>query len=224
MMRIGSLTKLFTGLALLALRDEGRLSLEDPLAKYVPEAAQLIYPTSDAPPVRLRNLLTHTSGLPRQLPNVDEPLSRDALLKGLRGLELDFAPGVREQYSNLGVVLLGQVVERVSGEGYRRFLDQRILGPLGMSSSGWEAVELNPRLIARGHVRNPQTGEYVAAGGELKAGVDDAAGGLYSSIEDMARFIALIAASHRLRLAERPAAPGRSGQDRESRRTPRQLK
>jgi CubicO group peptidase (beta-lactamase class C family) len=92
--RLGSLTKSFTALAVLSLRDQGVLSLDDPLARWLPEAAGLVYPTRDAAPITLRQVLTHTSGLPRdgQFRRNREP-SEQEIVASLQGLELENPPG-----------------------------------------------------------------------------------------------------------------------------------
>ena len=118
--RIASITKTLTGLAILKLRDDGALSLDDDLAKTVPEIAHVIVPTTDASPIRLRHLLTHTSGLPKvgsidYWSRSDKDLSEGEILQSLKGLKLLTAPGSKVSYSNLGAALLGFVVKRLSG-------------------------------------------------------------------------------------------------------------
>lgn len=113
--RIGSITKSFTGLALLSLRDEGALRLDDPLAKWLPEASGLVSPTSDSPRITLRQLSNHTSGLSRDGTFDGEAAPTEQIvLSSLAGLALESAPGTNWSYSNLGFGLLGVVVGRAA--------------------------------------------------------------------------------------------------------------
>ena len=113
--RIGSITKSFTGLALLALRDEGALGIDDPLVKWIPEAAGLVYPSRDAAPITLRQILMHRSGLPRM--GTFEPETgptEDVIVQSLANLPLELIPGERFSYSNLGFGLAGIVARRAA--------------------------------------------------------------------------------------------------------------
>ena len=115
--RIASMTKSFTAMSILKLRDEGKLSLDDPAERYVPEMAGFKYPTSDAPKITVRHLLSHAEGFPednpwgdRQLADTEEQLS--AMLRG--GIPFSNAPGIAYEYSNLGFAILGRIVSNVS--------------------------------------------------------------------------------------------------------------
>ena len=115
--RIASMTKSFTAMAILKLRDEGRLSLDDPAEQYVPEMKALVYPTSDSPRITIRHLLSHAEGFPednpwgdQQLAETDEALS--AMIRG--GIPFSNAPGVAYEYSNFGFAILGRIVANVS--------------------------------------------------------------------------------------------------------------
>ena len=185
--RLASITKSFTGMALLQLRDEGKLSLEDPAQKYLPELAGLVYPTRDAPLITLRELLTHLAGLPHDPPGAfDESRAPtdDEILKSLQGMTLVAPPNTRNLYSNVGFELAGMVVSRVSGMPYPDYVVSRILRPLGMTSSGFEPAA--DRLAAgyrieRGEVKHPPLIAFSA----------NPAGGLFSSVRDLARYAAL---------------------------------
>src|SRR5664279_602399 len=111
--RIGSISKSIAALGLLALRDDGVLQLDDPLVRWVPEASALIYPTHDARPITLRKLLTHTSGLARDV-DFKKTSSEKEFLAQLQGVALDHSPGEQFVYSNLGFALVGIVVARAS--------------------------------------------------------------------------------------------------------------
>ena len=119
--RIASMTKSSTALAILKLRDEGKLSLEDPVAKWLPEFARMELPTRDTPPLRIRQLMSHSAGFPEDNPWGDQQLSAtDAqLTERLRiGIPFSTPPGTRYEYSNYAFALLGRAVTK----GIRRAL------------------------------------------------------------------------------------------------------
>ncbi|MEO8499577.1 MAG: serine hydrolase domain-containing protein [Vicinamibacteria bacterium] len=188
--RIASMTKNFTAMAVMKLRDQGRLSLDAPVARYVPELQGLQYPTTDSPLVTIRHLLSHSAGLPEDNPWGDRQLAEtDATLsRWMRtGFPFSRAPGMGYEYSNTGFAILGQVVARVSGMRARDYIDREILKPLGMSSTKWEASAVPGDRIARGYGRI--NGEW-AAEKPLKDGAYGVMGGLYSSVPDLAKLVA----------------------------------
>src|SRR5687768_17361468 len=139
--RIASMTKSFTAMAILKLRDEGKLSLDDPVARYVPALANLPYPTKDSPAVTIRHLLTHSEGFPEDNPWGDRQLAQsDATMQAWMraGIPFSNAPGVAFEYSNYGFAILGQVIARASGRLYDEYVRDRILLPLGMRASTFE--------------------------------------------------------------------------------------
>ncbi len=167
--RLGSVTKVVTSLALLQLRDDGKLDLDDPAVKYLPELAGVVYPSVDSPPITVRHLMTHTSGLPRMGKLPGEKASEKELLGGLDGLKLEFAPGAGHSYSNLAMSLAGVVVARVSGQPYRDYVTTRILAPLGMRATTWD----------------PPPGVKA----DTALGAAEPAGGLWSTVDDAARLV-----------------------------------
>jgi CubicO group peptidase (beta-lactamase class C family) len=188
--RIASMTKSFTALAVLKLRDEGKLALDDPAEKYLPELAALRPPTRDSPPVSVRLLLTNASGLGYDdlwgtvtFGRDDEGLA--ALLKS--GVAFSTSPGTRYEYSNLGWALLGKLVERVSKRPYREYVTEHVLLPLGMTSTVWESDQVAPGRLATGYFR---AGEQLSVEPRPPDGVFAAGGGLYSSLRDYARYAA----------------------------------
>jgi CubicO group peptidase (beta-lactamase class C family) len=187
--RIGSISKSFTGLALLSLRDEGVLTVDDPLTRWIAEAAGLVYPTHDARPITLRQMLNHSSGLPRMgtYPPETAP-SEDVMLKSLDGLPLDRAPGVASVYSNLGFSLLGIVVAHAAKQPLHDVIASRIWKPLGMTSTYWEAEQVPAGRRATTYQPSPTGPEPKKDDARLGAG--DGAGGIYSTVEDMARYVA----------------------------------
>ncbi|HVY46886.1 MAG TPA: serine hydrolase domain-containing protein, partial [Minicystis sp.] len=195
--RIGSITKSFTALTVLSLRDDGRLALDDPLARYLPEAAGLVYPTRDTPPITLRELLAHRSGLPRlgrfEYTRADrEPSERD-VLDSLAGFSLENPPGTTFVYSNLGFALLGIAASRAAGVPYRELVAARLLRPLGMRSTSFDAAALPAERLATGYRlrdgRPTKTPPWRLGGAE-------AMGGLSSTLADMARYAAFQLAAY----------------------------
>jgi CubicO group peptidase (beta-lactamase class C family) len=194
--RIASMTKSFTAAAVLKLRDEARLDLDAPVARYLPELASLRGPTTDSPPITVRHLLTHASGLAYDdaWGAVTFGMGEQELLRSVReGLNFADVPGAGYAYSNLGYALLGLVVERVSGLRFRHFVTTRILRPLDMNATVWEASDVPPRQLAQGYRREE---EQLVPEPRPSDGVFDAAGGLYSSLRDYSRFVALHLAAY----------------------------
>jgi CubicO group peptidase (beta-lactamase class C family) len=193
--RIGSITKSFTGLTLLALRDEGALAIDEPLTRFVPEAAGLVYPTRDSPPISLRQLLAHTSGLPRMggfAPHHGP--SEDDVTRSLAGFALATPPGTRWSYSNLGYSLLGIAASRAAHTPYRELVGKRLLAPLGMTSTAWNAADLPAGRAATGYTSDGGGAPKVAE--PAKLGAAEGAGGLYASTRDLARWIAFQLAAY----------------------------
>jgi CubicO group peptidase (beta-lactamase class C family) len=187
--RIASMTKSFTALAILRLRDEGRLALEDPVGRYVPELRALPHPTRDSPEVTIRHLLTHSAGFPEDNPWGDRQLavSEATLSDWMRGgIPFSSAPGVAFEYSNYGFAILGQVVARVSGMRYRDYVDRHILQPLGLTSTKWEAAAVPADRLAHGYRRED---DRFVEEEPLPDGAFGAIGGLYSSVTDLARYV-----------------------------------
>lgn len=142
--RIASMTKSFTALAILKLRDEGKLSLEDPVAKWLPEFARMDLPTRDTPPLGIRQLMSHSAGFPEDNPWGDQQLNAtDAqLTERLRiGIPFSTPPGTRYEYSNYAFALLGRAVTKASGVPYERYVRSEILSKLKMDSTTFEFSE-----------------------------------------------------------------------------------
>ena len=142
--RIASMTKSFTASAILALRDDGLLKLDDPAEQYVPELRGWPSVTPDSARVSIRHLLTMTAGFPTDDPWGDRqqglPLEEFAsFLSG--GVCFNWAPGTRFEYSNLGYAILGRLITAVTGAPYPDYIRHRLLHPLGMTRTGFEAEE-----------------------------------------------------------------------------------
>ena len=181
--RIASITKTFTAVAVMQLRDEGRLSLDDLLDRHVPSAAR-------SP--SLRFLLTHASGLQREPPGrVWETLqfpSREELVGRLAEAEQVLAPGAYQHYSNLAFSLLGEVVARVTGLDYERYVDDRVLRPLGLERTSWKPIA----PVARGYFVDPWTDEAVAEP-VVEGRATASAGELWSTASDLCRWASFLA-------------------------------
>lgn len=190
--RIASMSKSFTALAILKLRDAGKLRLDDPVAKYVPELRRWPRPTTDAGPITLRQLLAHAGGLPEDNPQGDRqlaltPAQFSAWLKSAPPLAS--VPGSVFEYSNLGFMILGRVVTRVSGRPYQAYIREQILKPLGMVQTHWAPSEVPAGRLALGYRR---TGETWQLEPMLEDGAGGAMGGLISSAGDIGRFMAFM--------------------------------
>ena len=188
--RIASMSKSFTAMAILKLRDEGKLKLDDPIRMYVAEMQQTQPLTKDAHEVTIRHLLTHAAGYPednpwgdRQLASSDEELL--AIYKN--GLSFSNDPGLGYEYSNLGFATLGYIIKKVSGIPYQQYINDNILKPLGMTNTYWEYTKVPPAQLAHGYrwidskwIEQPM----------LHDGAYGAMGGLITTIEDFSKYMA----------------------------------
>ncbi len=185
--RIGSLTKQFTAALVLRLVEEGLLRLDAPVRKYLPE-----YPRPQGDKITIHHLLTHTSGLPSytNIPKFTEDHSRDpwspeALVALTSSDSLEFAPGTRFKYSNSGYVLLGWLVEVVTGQTYDRALREFVLEPLGLHDTGYDH-EFEVRAENASGYERTLTGYRNAR--YLDTSVPFAAGMLYSTAQDLLKW------------------------------------
>ncbi|ETI60448.1 beta-lactamase precursor (penicillin-binding protein), partial [Sphingobium sp. C100] len=190
--RIASMTKAFTALSILKLREEGRLSLDDLAEKYVPELRGWTYPTKDSPRIRVRDLLTHSAGLVDDNPWGDRqtPLPQGEFTRMLaRGVPFSTTPGTGYEYSNFGYALLGRIIANVSGLSYRRYVERNLLAPLGMTSSSYEVSEWPVERRAMGY--RWEDGRWKPEP-VMHDGAFGAMGGLQSSANDYARWVAFL--------------------------------
>jgi CubicO group peptidase (beta-lactamase class C family) len=176
---IASITKPFTAAAILKLQEEGRLSLDDPLSKYIPD-----YPRGNE--IKIRHLLTHTSGIPEKLGGPATlataffPASQPYLIALFKYQPLDFDPGSQYAYSNSGYYLLGYIIEKVMGQSYLDFLRNTFFKPLGMDHTGiyapGESGKAMPYWYANGSLdglQKAREGARVGANGVLDSTVED---------------------------------------------------
>ncbi|MBV9096328.1 MAG: beta-lactamase family protein [Streptosporangiaceae bacterium] len=183
--RIASMTKSFTAAAILALRDDGALRLDDQAEAYLPELRGWPPATPDSPRLSLRHLLTMTAGFPTDDPWGDRqqglpPDEFSAFLSG--GVSFAWAPGTRFEYSNLGYALLGRVITAVTGAAYPDYIRDRLLHPLGMTGTGFAAAEFGAADLARGYRRAPMTGDRPGGPGGGEPPVRAGAGGGWSEV------------------------------------------
>lgn len=190
--RIASMSKAFTALAILKLRDEGRLTLDALAETYVPELRGWRYPTSDSPRIRVRDLLSHVGGFVTDDPWGDRQqlLSEDDFTKLLReGVPFTRAPDTAYEYSNFGYALLGRIVTNVSGRPYRDFIEQEIMRPLGMSSTGYDIFASPPKRRALGY---RWENDAFAREPDMAHGTFGAMGGVQTGANDYARWVGFL--------------------------------
>jgi CubicO group peptidase (beta-lactamase class C family) len=189
--RIASMTKSITALAIMQLRDAGKLRLDDPASAHLPELEKVSYLTTDAPPITIRHLLTHAAGFPEDNPWGDRQLAdRDAdLLKLLTGgVVFSNVPGLAYEYSNLGFALLGRIITNVARRPYQQYITENILKPLGMTHTYWEWENVPPAQLAHGYRwQNEQWQEETLE----HDGAYGAMGGLITTIEDFSKYMQL---------------------------------
>ena len=190
--RIASMTKAFTALTVLKLRDAGRVRLDAPAADYVPELRGWHYPTEDSPRIRVRDLMNHVAGFVTDNPWGDRQTSlpEAEFTRMLReGVPLTRAPGMAFEYSNLGYALLGRIISNVSREPYEAAIGRALLAPLGMQSSGFVAGAAPRERRALGYrwedgIWKPEP--------MLAPGAFGAMGGLQTSASDYAKWVAFL--------------------------------
>src|SRR5580692_7346632 len=183
--RLGSITKQFTAACILLLEERGKLKVEDPVKKYMPDAP------AAWDKMTIFNLLTHTSGIPSFTGFPDyhstEAIATtpELLVARFRDKPLEFQPGEKWNYSNSGYVLLGYLIEKISQQSYRQFVQENIFNPLGMKDSGYDS---NSEIIlhrASGYTPGPKG---MTNAGYIDMSVPFSAGALYSTTEDLLRW------------------------------------
>jgi CubicO group peptidase (beta-lactamase class C family) len=183
--RLGSVTKQFTAASILLLQERGKLNVENPVKKYM----------ADAPAawdkIAIYHLLTHTSGIPSftSFPEYAkwEPFATTAAeeVARFRDKPLDFAPGEKWSYSNSGYLLLGYLIEKITGGSYEKFVRENIFTPLGMKDSGYDS---NSAVIARRAAGYSQGKDGLENAGFVHMTIPHAAGALYSTTEDLLKW------------------------------------
>jgi CubicO group peptidase (beta-lactamase class C family) len=194
--RIASMTKSFTAISILKLRDEGKLSLDDPAEKYVPELKALVYPTSDSPKITVRLLLSHATGFPEDNPWGDQQLADTddqvaAMIRG--GIPFSNAPAIAYEYSNYGFMILGRIIGLVSDPGtknptasYTKYVADNVLKPLGMTSTTLEPASVPADRLAHGY--RWEDGQWKNEP-LLANGAGGSMGGMLTTLSDLGRYV-----------------------------------
>jgi len=183
--RLGSITKQFTAASILLLEQRGKLNINDPVKKYLPDAP------AAWDKITVFHLLTHTSGIPSftSFPDYAKlepfPTTAEQLVARFKDKPLDFAPGEKWSYSNSGYVLLGYLMEKITGGSYEKFVSENIFVPLGMKDSGYDSNSAVIAHRASGYVHGTNGFENA---GFIHMSVPHAAGALYSTTEDLLKW------------------------------------
>lgn len=199
---LASVGKMFTAVAVAQLVERGRLSWDDPLARYLPD-----FPTPEAARrIRIAHLVSHTAGLPlfgsKYEAGRTSARSVDAMLAWGAGDTLLFEPGTRWQYSNLGMIALGAVIERVTGQSYYDYVREHVFEPAGMTATAFDELDRVAPRLATGYEK-----EYADAGTRYRTnllarmGRGGPAGGAVSTVGDLLRFAAALRAGKLVRPA-----------------------
>lgn len=187
MFRIASMTKSFTAMAILKLRDDNKLKLDDPIHLYIPEIQNLQLPL-DAPQITIRDLLIHSAGFPTDDPWADRKLqeTEEQFLELLKkGIFFAYTPGTTYEYSNLGYTLLGSIIHKVTGMAYEEYIDKYLLQPLQIQDMKWDFTKVSALNLAQGYswINNDWKEEEL-----LKHGIFGAMGGLIASIKSFSKY------------------------------------
>lgn len=193
--RIASITKVFTATAVMQLRDAGKLRLDDPVVLHLPWF-RIKNPFPKSPPITIRHLLTHTSGLPVESSGVNwnelKWPTRDEMIGLLSEQEAVFPAGTEFKYSNLGYAILGEIIGAASGKPYAQYIEEYILKPLGMTSTFMFPEPNSPGLAVGYRRRKPRVAREAAAFLNRNAEIPGlAAGNLATNVYDLAKFASL---------------------------------
>ena len=194
-----SITKTFTGIAIMQLRDRGLLSLDDPAVKYVPELREVHNPYGDISQVTIRHLMTHSAGFRAgtwpwggdQPWHPFEPTRWAQVVAMMPYTELQFRPGTKYSYSNPGVIFLGRIIELFSGEDYEVYVHKNIFMPLGMTGSFFDRAPYH--LVAhRSHSYTANDAGTKEQPFDFDSGITVSNGGLNAPLGDMAKYLAFL--------------------------------
>lgn len=185
--RLGSITKQFTSMLIMQLVEQGKLKLDVPISTYLPD-----YPKKNGEIITIHHLLTHSSGIPNitSFPGFSKDISRNSyspsqLVNLFADSALQFKPGERNSYSNSGYMLLGYIIEKITGKPYEQVLQENIFTPLNMKNTGYDHSGPLLKNRARGYEKNGWL--YINAN-FIDMSVPYAAGALYSTVEDLYRW------------------------------------
>jgi CubicO group peptidase (beta-lactamase class C family) len=191
-----SITKTFTGIAILQLRDRGRLRLDDPILRYVPELRKIHDPYGDPSDITIRHLLSHSAGFRNPTwpwagdkPwHPHEPTEWSQLVAMMPYTEVLFPAGTKFSYSNPGIVFLGRTIEELTGDDYEVYVEKNILRPLGMTASYFDLTPYH-LLAHRSNNYDVRDGKPRANGLDFDTGLTVSNGGLNAPLADMVRYL-----------------------------------
>lgn len=190
-----SVTKTFTGIAIMQLRDRGLLSLDHPLIKYIPELAAVHDPYGPISAITIRQAMSHSSGFrdatwPWRSADWQpfEPTRWSQIVAMLPYTEIRFKPGTRYSYSNLAVVFLGEIIERVSGDQFEVYMRKNVFGPLGMDRSYYDRSPY-ALLRFRSHSWDLKDGKLTEDPFDFNTGITRSNGGLNAPLKDMLKYV-----------------------------------
>lgn len=188
--RIASMSKSFASVAILQLRDAGKLKLDNPVSMYIPEIKGQKY-SKDSPEITVRHLLTHAAGFPEDNPWGDRQLGiSEAKMLAMfkKGLSFSNEPGVAYEYSNMGFAMLGYIIKKVSGQSYQSYIINKIWKPLGMNNTYWEYDKVNDNQLVKGYrwLNNEQIEQPMEHDGAY--GI---MGGMLTTINDFTKYMAM---------------------------------
>ena len=190
--RIASMSKNFSALAALKLRDAGKLAFDAPAERYIPELAKLAYPTSDSPKITVRDLLSHGAGFVTDDPWGDRQLDMgesDFSKFIVSGIPFSRAPGMAYEYSNFGYALVGRLITNISRRNYAEYIEAQFLGPLGMNATTYDIAKIPRERRAIGYRWEKEAWLEEPA---LGPGTFGAMGGLATSANDYARYVSWV--------------------------------
>ena len=194
-----SITKTFTAISLMQLRDRGRLSLDDPAVQYVPELRMVHNPFGPMDGVTLRHLLSHSAGFRNptwpwggdQPWHPFEPTQWSQLVAMMPYTEVMTAPGTHYSYSNPGLIFVGRTIEALSGDDYEVYVDKNVLKPLGMLHSYFDLTPYH-LLADRSNNYEVKDGKLVTNGLDFNTGITVSNGGLNAPLQDMVKYLAFL--------------------------------
>ncbi len=181
----GSVTKQFTGAAILHLESRGKLSVDDPISSYLDPLSE------EMQGITIHQLLTHSSGMPGGIGSDEEKIDAEAYMKRLKGESLQFDPGTSYAYSNTGYSLLGMIIEQVSGQSYESYMREELFLPAGMKHTGYILPGWKRDQMAAGY-RNGELWGEVYQRGWVEDGPNwhlRGNGGLHTTIDDMGKWL-----------------------------------
>lgn len=185
--RVGSVSKLFTDVAIMQLVEKGQLDLDAPIVKYIPDFKPVYKPGN--PPITLRMLMAHHSGLIREPPvgNYFDPSEPglEKTIASLNGIDVVYTPNEREKYSNAAIALVGYTLQKTQGEKFESYTQKKVLDPLGMKSSSFTPTPLVKKNLADALMWTYHGREFPAPTFDLG---EAPAGCMYSTVLDLAKF------------------------------------